>query len=1077
MATYYIDPNGVNDPGRDGSSGQPWATLSYACGRMSGQLHTIYANNGTYNDASRIVVPVGITITGQSESGVIYNCTYNSTSSSNAAFYYYSSTLTSGNQSLSYMTITGTSLTASRGIWVGYRQGVSIHHCTIKNFSATGVHFRNQIDWMTPPSTYASTNSFYYNTVTNCSDRNYAPIDPGNLRIDGQENMTIYNNIFRNNERSQGQNGNILNISFCRGIEIYNCDFTKPDSEGGEWNFFAEIFHLRGGVEIRDCNFYGAAKLDMGNAYNGSSTRGAYDYTISVHDCFFTTTTGNQISISGIGHTNAAIEFEKGIYNYVYIYNNHIKAFANGIKFSTSTNYDNDFSHIYIYNNKLENIGYTDYSYTWGILFSLENNGSYAVSFDNTHIRNNTIYGGSGYNYDAIRWVANGTLTNSSIKNNILHSWDQRPINFTICSGESASFTDVDVTYNNFYNNGINSIGIDESITQTRVNISTGNTTGDPLLVSSTDYHLSLSSSSAYHSGIAPTLSPTDYDGISWGTPPSMGCYEWVDEVTTYYVKTYATGGRDEAEKDGLSSANAWATPSYACGRVTAGDKIINIASGNYTDNNRAVLAPMVHIQGNSTSRPVITTNYVATSESDAYIVGYSSPLADGNQTISYLIIDGNSWTATRGIYIGYRHNVDIHHCEIRYFKTLGVHYKNEINWMTPPTTYASGSNFYNNVLISNSGDRDLGGNGADLRLDGQTEINVYNCDFYENIKPLGESGDTFTLSFVKGLKMYNCNFYRHDHEADQWNFYSEMFHLRGGVEIYDCNFYGSANLDFGNAYNGSSSRGTYDFTISVHDCYFTTTTGNQISTASLGHTPIAIQVEKGDMEYVYIYKNYIKGYASGFYITSSNDVNFNHFYIYSNIFEHLGSTDHNYTYGIAVLPEGTSSVSYDNIHFCNNVMYGGSGYNHTGIRWTAQGTLTNSSIKNNIFYGWDNYPVYFDIQSGRTFSMNNMSVTYNVFYGNGTDSVYMNEAISQTNVDITTAKITTDPQFNSVSPFDAHLQSTSPALGTGTVIGSPVLYDYAGVAWGTPPSRGAYEYVEGYIPINLANRVKYSIL
>jgi len=56
------------------------------------------------------------------------------------------------------------------------------------------------------------------------------------------------------------------------------------------------------------------------------------------------------------------------------------------------------------------------------------------------------------------------------------------------------------------------------------------------------------------------------------------------------------------------------------------------------------------------------------------------------------------------------------------------------------------------------------------------------------------------------------------------------------------------------------------------------------------------------------------------------------------------------------------------------------------------------------------------------------------------------------------TNALTSNPLFVSVASKNFHLQSTSPARGTGTAVGLSV--DRDGVAYGNPPSRGAYEYI-----------------
>ncbi|WP_158289250.1 discoidin domain-containing protein [Paenibacillus flagellatus] len=47
--TYYMSPTGIDDPDRNGSSGQPWRTLGYANKRLS-PGDTLYIRGGTYNN-------------------------------------------------------------------------------------------------------------------------------------------------------------------------------------------------------------------------------------------------------------------------------------------------------------------------------------------------------------------------------------------------------------------------------------------------------------------------------------------------------------------------------------------------------------------------------------------------------------------------------------------------------------------------------------------------------------------------------------------------------------------------------------------------------------------------------------------------------------------------------------------------------------------------------------------------------------------------------------------------------------------------------------------------------------------
>jgi len=56
-----------------------------------------------------------------------------------------------------------------------------------------------------------------------------------------------------------------------------------------------------------------------------------------------------------------------------------------------------------------------------------------------------------------------------------------------------------------------------------------GTVKADPLFVSTTDWHLSGTSSPAYHAGRDLNIA-TDYAGNTWNNPPSIGAYEYIEE-------------------------------------------------------------------------------------------------------------------------------------------------------------------------------------------------------------------------------------------------------------------------------------------------------------------------------------------------------------------------------------------------------------------------------------------------------------------------------------------------------------------------------------------------------------------
>ena len=127
-----------------------------------------------------------------------------------------------------------------------------------------------------------------------------------------------------------------------------------------------------------------------------------------------------------------------------------------------------------------------------------------------------------------------------------------------------------------------------------------------------------------------------------------------------------------------------WATVSYACTQVTTSGHVINLMT-DITDNDRAILRLGVSLMGVGTQK--ITTSYSTTSSSNAYLYAYSSSTTNGaKSTIAFIHFDGNNLSSNRAIWIGYRGNVEIHHCTFEDFYDAGVHFRNQIGWTTPPS-------------------------------------------------------------------------------------------------------------------------------------------------------------------------------------------------------------------------------------------------------------------------------------------------------------------------------------------------------------------------------------------------------
>ncbi|MEI9956492.1 MAG: hypothetical protein WDM90_09375 [Ferruginibacter sp.] len=130
----------------------------------------------------------------------------------------------------------GQNLTTFWGIYVAGRSNVSIHDITMVNFKNRGVIFGGRNDnGNGAPSIYATGNTFYNNTVTNCADYDQAlGYGAGCLNIGGQNGMLIYNNTITQNSRPAGHNGwpiKYQNDGYLNGCKIYNNTLHKNNEQ------------------------------------------------------------------------------------------------------------------------------------------------------------------------------------------------------------------------------------------------------------------------------------------------------------------------------------------------------------------------------------------------------------------------------------------------------------------------------------------------------------------------------------------------------------------------------------------------------------------------------------------------------------------------------------------------------------------------------------------------------------------------------------------------------------------------------------------------------------------------------
>ncbi len=527
--------------------------------------------------------------------------------------------------------------------------------------------------------------------------------------------------------------------------------------------------------------------------------------------------------------------------------------------------------------------------------------------------------------------------------------------------------------------------------------------------------------------------------------------------ATTYYVDPSGSNSNSG------SSSSPWKTLAYACSKATNPGDIIQVNAGTFTETSQCVLAVGVSIVGQG-GTSIIKSTYVATGANDAaiYLNSSSGTSTNGNQSISYITLDGNNLTSTRAIAVNFRNNVEIHHCTIQNFNFSGVSFNGSTsNYPTAVSTYHSTGNSFHDCTITNCSSM-VGYPGGDFVGAGQTGLLVYNNIFDQTERAAGSNGDVWNASWLQGCKFYNNTLTRNDATSGYWSFFSELFFTEGGCEIYGNTFNGLSTLDIVDVRAGS-----YTFGLKIYN-------NNFLVAAQAPSTNEGIQAidfeERGAVQNVYVYNNHFKNSNTAIQfdgLATSTDktliggnIRMENLYVYYNLFENIGNTTNNSSSAIDLKPEGTlTNLVWNNIYIDNNTLVSGTTHKgYSGVLIETSSSMTNIYVRNNIIQGFASNAVLYSYNLG-TPSGSTHYIQDNLFYSNGGNSVGFS-GVSVSGIGYTPAGgyvSTSNPLF--VSTTDFHLQTGSPAIGAGIHITTPAIStDYAGTALKNPPSLGAYE-------------------
>jgi hypothetical protein len=497
--TYYIDPSG-NDMSGDGSKSNPWNSLSFACGKVTGPGDIIHVNRGVYTESSVCRLAEGVSIEGDGKSSVIRSH-YQDPEVYGEFLVLLSGSLTDGNQSISKIRIDGDNLTGYRAILVYNRNNVSIHDCEIVDFLYSGIYYAHG---------YTTGNTLYNNTISNCggciparsSGHHY------NVTVNQVEKMLIYNNVITQNQRPIGSNGGCIGgTGGLRDSRIYNNTVTAQLANEVNWTFAFEFWNVQG-LEMSGNTITGT--IDFGK----ECSKGNYDYTLYFHH----NTVGwdeVQDAVTVVG-----LELER-VSESVIISGNLFKGLAYPVYFcqyDDTTSYTRD---IYIYDNIITNTGRVSSRYSFGIYFETTAPPAHVT---NVNIWNNTIIS-SG------RWPATdgihlplGRYTNRiSVLNNIIVGFRASPVRLRLQSPKGTIDT-LTIANNLFFDNGNgNEVRVDK-VKPVSLIFENNILDRDPGFVSRSDFHLRKDSPAAGTGRHIPSL-PEDRENKPFTTPPNMGAY------------------------------------------------------------------------------------------------------------------------------------------------------------------------------------------------------------------------------------------------------------------------------------------------------------------------------------------------------------------------------------------------------------------------------------------------------------------------------------------------------------------------------------------------------------------------
>lgn len=492
---------------------------------------------------------------------------------------------------------------------------------------------------------------------------------------------------------------------------------------------------------------------------------------------------------------------------------------------------------------------------------------------------------------------------------------------------------------------------------------------------------------------------------------------------TTYYINA-ATG--NDATGTGTLGA-PWATLNKATTTITTAGNLIYAQAGTYIETTTCNFSPGVSLTGDGATTIIKST---ITAANTPILAFQSAEGTNGNQSISFVTIDGNSLATQWAVEIKGRSNISFHDCTIQNFLNRGIMWsgRNDNNAL-PPTIYATGNSFYNNIVNNCSGY--IGGTGwGGLMIGGQTGMLVYNNTMTQVGRGAGNNGWPIKYvndGYLNGCKIYNNTITKDAYDGITWDFAIELFNV-AGLEIYGNTIIGSVDLNY-------QDTGIYQFSADIHDNI-------------IGPTTLQLQHERGVILEFQTFKCLIRNntfknlYNPIFYSCRNLSPVFSNV-ISNNLMYNIGTTAGTQE-GTGIMFRGQSFNNYicTNLKIYNNTMIGdNSAQASKALDLTDAGSITGCEIKNNLFQNFAYSYLFGDPGT----AINGCQVYTNDIYNCGFSNADHYAGGSP-------VSITYSGNISSAPNLDGSYKPTgAPLVDVGTNVGLPYLSTF--------PDIGFWEY------------------